>query len=160
MNKRANLWRETAGHQQSQMPVYLDVNCFIKGIKAPSFLTFLSCSPPFHTHAHAHLHQGAHPAHRPAVAGAAPDAEHRSQDDHKDGAHHCQEDPHIVIWLGEIAERERVIVMEGAAPIWQEHGSPGSIKIAKDPLESSSRGDGVGGTCRWGQVVLSVHGHL
>lgn len=38
---------------------------------------------------------------RPAVARAAPDTQHQGQDDHKDDAHHRQEDPYIVIWLGE-----------------------------------------------------------
>lgn len=99
------------------MPVYSDVNYFM-GIQATSFLTFVACSSLSHTHAHAHLHQGAHPAHRPAVAWAAPDTEHRSQDDHKDGAHHRQEDPHIIIWLGERTERERVM-------FWKELGQPG-----------------------------------
>ena len=65
-------------------------------------LLFPSCSPPSPTHALAHLHQEAHPAHRPAVAvGAAPDTQHQGQDDHKDDAHHRQEDPYIIIWLGE-----------------------------------------------------------
>lgn len=32
--------------------------------------------------------------------------------------------------------------------MWQEHRSPSDTKIAKGPLESSSRGDGVGGGCR------------
>ena len=92
-------------------------NCFI-GIRAPSFLTFPFLLP---THALAHLHQEAHPAHRPAVARAAPDTQHRGQDDHKDGAHHRQEDPYIVIWLGEGAERDRVTPVEGAGPTREKH---------------------------------------
>lgn len=34
------------------------------------------------------------------MVGTAPDAQHRSQNDHKDGAHHRQEDPYIIIWPG------------------------------------------------------------
>lgn len=90
------------------------------------------------------------PAHRPAVAGTAPYAQHRSQNDDKNGAHHCQEDPHIIIWLGERAERERVILLEGTGTVCEEDRNPGDTQKADGPLESSAKGMG------WGEPAGGV----
>lgn len=74
------------------------------------------------------------------MTGAAPDAQHRGQDDHKDGAHHRQEDPHVIIWLGERAERERVTLLEGAQETHRELEGPLSL-----PAEGMRLQVGLGG---------------
>ena len=123
----------------SHLPGPFGINYFM-GMQALSFFTFAFLLPTIpHTYPRPPP-QGAHPAHRPAVAGAAPDAQHRGQDDHKDGAHHRQEDPHIIIWLGARAERERVILLEGAGAPWEKHSSPGHAEN-RGPLEPFRKGD-------------------